>query len=862
MFGWLKTSSNGESPRTLVSEGFAAHQLGKFAAAKSAYQRALSLDPHCADALYLLGTIALAESDPLAAVDTVNRAIAIDANVSSYHQTLGIALRDVGKLREAVVAFERAIALDPSDLDTLRQLVATLEALDLKARALTHCRRLPELQSETAEDYFQLGRLEAIGGSMVNAENAFRKALSLDPALHAARLNLGNTLLGQDRFEEAIEQYQRVLQVEPHNRDAMLNLSSSLTRAKQYPAAEKYLKAILEEYPECIPAWTQLGLVLREQTRLDEAEIAFRTVHRLDPDHSDNLLDLADLLTRVGKLRDAEALLRHALQFRSQDAKTHLGLAQVYSLSHRFEDAEQAYRRALELEPRNVGCLIGFSHMLYMQSRGKEAEELARKAVEIAPNSGDGSTVLGLALMMQGKPSAAEEELRKAVTIDPNNLCAWSTLLLTLNYDIEKDKQSIAKDHFAFGTASEAAVAHLPRLALPARSGEGKLRIGYVSTDFHEHSVAYFFEPVLRHHDRSRFEVFCYYTGSRFDSTTERIQAQCDHWRHLPSVAADAALERVRADGLDVAIDLSGHTFGDQLRLFAARIAPVQITWLGYPNTTGLRNMDWRITDAAADPESAEALHSEKLLRLPGSFLTVRRPAHAPDVAAPPSEKRGFITFGSFNNHFKISEEVLGLWAKIVTGTPGSQLLVKAMGLRSPEAQTRFRQAAYAAGFKEDQLRLVGPVASPAEHLAMYNEVDVALDTYPYHGTTTTTDALWMGVPTIVLAGDRHASRVGVSLLRSVGADSLVANSHSEYIEIATRLAKSPRELSMWRLCLRDRIAGSVLGDNAAFTRNLEQAIANVALSGASVSRGMLVETHRGDHSEDRRAKIHTAELA
>lgn len=349
-----------------------------------------------------------------------------------------------------------------------------------------------------------------------------------------------------------------------------------------------------------------------------------------------------------------------------------------------------------------------------------------------------------------------------------------------------------------------------------------RLRVGYVSPDFRQHSVAYFIEPVIAEHDRQRFEVYCYSDVARPDPVTERFKALADHWHDVSADSDETLARRIRGDGIDLLVDLDGHAAGNRLPVFAQKPAPVQMTYLGYPATTGLPEMDYRITDGVADPlESVDSASSEIRVRLPNGFLCYRPSDAAPPVAAA-NKDGGTITFGSFNELPKVSPEVVRSWSRILEQLPGSTLLLKAAALGDPATRTRVKRRFEAAGVSSGRIELLGRTATLEEHLALYARVDVALDTFPYNGTTTTCEALYMGVPVVTLEGAAHAGRVGASLLSVLQLTELVAASEDDYVDTAVALATDAERRVTFHATLRDRLRSSALCDSRSFVPSLE----------------------------------------
>lgn len=400
----------------------------------------------------------------------------------------------------------------------------------------------------------------------------------------------------------------------------------------------------------------------------------------------------------------------------------------------------------------------------------------------------------------------------------------FSGLLLYSHYGERPDRRALYEMHLRYGELMSAIAPPVQRdQHRNAPDPERVLRIGYVSRNFSQHAVGYFVEPVIARHDRERYRVYCYHTHPLVDAVTERIAQLADGWRHAHADDTDALAARVREDEIDVLVDLGGHTKLNRLPMFARKPAPVQMTWLGYPDTTGLSSIDYRITDATADPPpSADRFCSERLLRLDCLFLCYQPPADSPPVAT--RERGEAIVFGSFNHLLKVNGALIDLWARILEGVPGSRMLIKASTLANDEAVRRLLDRFRIAGIGADRLELRAWETERTRHLEAYNDIDIALDTFPYNGTTTTCEALWMGVPVVTLSGDMHVSRVGTTLLASVGLDELAAEVPQAYVQIAIELARDAARRVALRSSMRERLARSPLLDHGGFTRNLEGA--------------------------------------
>jgi predicted O-linked N-acetylglucosamine transferase (SPINDLY family) len=409
----------------------------------------------------------------------------------------------------------------------------------------------------------------------------------------------------------------------------------------------------------------------------------------------------------------------------------------------------------------------------------------------------------------------------RALQLAPASSAVFSALLFHQHYLPAVDAQAMFELHRRYGAMMRETVPRPHAYHAQSPDAGRRLRIGYISPNFSRHSVGYFIEPVIRCHDRQQYEVFCYYAHRLADDTTRRIRALADGWRDVAGADEEAVANRVRDDRIDILFDLAGHSKGNQLGVFARRPAPLQVTWLGYPDTTGLAAIDYRITDAAVDPApAADARNTEQLLRIDDCFLCYQPPADAPPVAA--REPGPPVVFASFNTLAKVNAETIRTWGGILAAIPESRLVIKAAALDFPDTVERLLDNCERGGIDPARIELRGWAADRRRHLEHYGGIDIALDTFPYNGTTTTCEALWMGVPVITLAGEMHMSRVGATLLRGLGLADLVARDAAEYANIAIALAADSARLKSLRATLRSRLLASPLLDHAGFTKKLE----------------------------------------
>ena len=800
------------------------HQAGRLAEAEPLYRQALVLDPRHADSLHGLGILAHQGGHNAIAADLIGKAVALDGSSPDFHTNHGAVLHALGKPAEAATAYRRAIALKPNHAAAHNNLGNALSEQGLTRDASAAYARAIALQPSYVEAHYTLGLAQQSQGDLEKAEASYRRAVTLRPDYAGAWNNLGNVLMRRGKADEAEAAYGRAVALQPGYLEALFNLAVAQQGRGDAPAAATSYKRVLGLKPDHADALNGLGLVLSHLSRLDEAAAAFARVIALRPGDAGACNNLGFVRREQGRLVEAEAAHRQALAISADDALAHHGLGRALQDQGRSADAEASLRRALALKPGDPEVHNDLGATLQHQGRPSEAVASYRQAITLKPDFAEAFNNLAGALHDQGEPDEAVAHYDRALSLKPDAGQAASNRLYCLAYGSGVSAEALADQHRAWGQRYGGVPR--PSAYLNDRDHERRIRIGYVSGDFRAHSVAYFLEPLLRAHDRAAVELFAYAETSRPDRVTERLMGLCDHWRFTVGVTDEALAERIRADRIDILIDLAGHTAGSRLGVFARKPAPVQATWLGYPNTTGLDAIDYRIVDAVTDPPGvADALATEALVRLDGGFLCYAPLAEAPEVAPPPSLSGAPLTFGSFNNPAKLSDETVVIWAKLLERVPEARLKLKGNVLADPVARARCEARFAAAGLDPTRLLLQGWTPDLDSHLRAYEQVDIGLDPFPYNGTTTTCEAMWMGVPVVTLAGTRHSGRVGASLLTRVGLDALIAPDTDAYIEIAASLAADPTRLGTLRADLRPRMAASRLCDGPAFARSFEAAL-------------------------------------
>ncbi|MEO5961644.1 MAG: tetratricopeptide repeat protein [Opitutaceae bacterium] len=557
------------------------------------------------------------------------------------------------------------------------------------------------------------------------------------------------------------------------------------------------------------------GLVAYQQDRLVDAIELLARALKLSPKSAVCEMRLGLALLGARRTTEAEKHLRHAVAVDPDFCEGWDNLAYCLKTQDRLADAIVCHEKVTSLQPRHANGWYNYGLTLSLCGRITEALGCHERALAADPKFALARFGRAQALHQADRIAEAVEDYGKFLELEPRHHEARSYRLLALHNLDGISREQLFAEHVAYGRAVGGGGAPAFRNTPDASR---RLRLAVVSPDLRAHSCAFFLEPLLQHLDRERFEIYLYHDHFREDEVSARFRALADLWRNFvgqPHAVVEAA---IRADAPDIIIDLAGHTgMTNRLPLFARRLAPVQVTYLGYPNTTGVSAMDYRLTDLVADPVGeSDRFATEKLLRFAPTAWTYAPPADAPALVAPPCCTAGYVTFGCFNNAAKIGDGVLRLWSRVLQRVPEARLHLKGRGFSEQTVRERYQERLVRHGIPVERVELLERTADTRSHLALYNEVDIALDTFPYHGTTTTCEALWMGVPVVSLVGDQHMSRVGASLLRAAGHPEWLALREDEYVGIAAELAADRLRLAAIRTTLRSNMRRGPLLDHAA----------------------------------------------
>ncbi|KAF5804375.1 putative protein O-GlcNAc transferase [Helianthus annuus] len=763
-----------------------------------------------------------------------------DRNVEA-HIGKGICLQMQNMGKQAFESFSEAVKLDPQN-----------------ACALTHC-----------------GILYKDEGRLVEAAESYKKALEIDPSYKPAAeclsivlTDIGTSLKLAGNTQEGIQKYYDAIKIDPHYAPAFYNLGVVYSELMQYDTALNcYEKAALER-PMYAEAYCNMGVIYKNRGDLESAIACYERCLAVSPNFeiakNNMAIALTDLGTKVkleGDINQGVAYYKKALYYNWHYADAMYNLGVAYGEMLKFEMAIVFYELAFHFNPRCAEACNNLGVIYKDRDNLDKAVECYQLALSIKPNFSQSLNNLGVVYTVQGKMDAAASMIEKAIVanttyaeaynnlgvlyrdagsislaveayeqclkIDPDSRNAGQNRLLAMNYINEGTDDKLFEAHRDWGLRF---MRLFPQYTSwdNSKDPERPLVIGYVSPDYFTHSVSYFIEAPLIYHDYVNYKVVVYSAVVKADAKTnkfrDRVLKGGGVWRDIYGIDEKKVAAMVREDKVDILVELTGHTANNKLGMMACRPAPLQVTWIGYPNTTGLPTIDYRITDALADPRDTKQKHVEDLVRLPDCFLCYTPSPEAGPASPAPALSNGFITFGSFNNLAKITPKVLQVWAKILCAVPNSRLIVKCKPFCCDSVRQKFLSTLEQLGLEPLRVDLLPLILLNHDHMQAYSLMDISLDTFPYAGTTTTCESLYMGVPCVTMGGSVHAHNVGVSLLTAVGLKHLIAKTEDEYIRLAIQLASDMTALSNLRVDLRNLMLKSPLCNGSRFITGLESA--------------------------------------
>lgn len=694
-------------------------------------------------------------------------------------------------------------------------------------------------------------------GNLKQAALIYQQVLETEPENPDAWHLLGMTLFTGDEFETAIECLQNALVLVPDHPDVLANLGVVYRSSGDHANAQLVLEKAVQINPDSVQAQTNLGTVYLEQGSYDAAQSQFEKALSIDAQFDQAAMNLANLWQRQGRFHDAESCYRSILEQGNPDPVALNNLAETLRHQRKWDEAIKFSRRAIELAPDSIDFQITLGRSL---AGGMEVEEakaqflqlierypslgtayhyLGRlqfeqrdlenavvnlmRAVELDPSDLYALSSLGFAYMEMGKSEIAEACFRTVVQIDPTNSQAHGCLLFFMSNKADACQRELFEEHRKWGALHGAVEAICSDWKSSGREQNKtkRLRIGYVSPDFCNHAVNKFFLPVLQSHRPEQVETFCYAEVAVPDETTEQLIELTDHWRFTHGLSDEQIAHQVQNDEIDILVDLAGHTANNRLRVFAYRPAPVQVTWLGYPNTTGLAAIDYRLTCDIQNPPDEPTYHTEQLYLMPNGSFCFSRPVNSPEVSDLPAIRNGCVTFGSLHRPDKISDSARDLWAAVLKACPASRLI--AFNTRfTPESANELLHSLSGLGVEAERVTILNQLDADS-YLDLYDQIDISLDVTPWAGGTTTLESMWMGAPVIAFHGDRRSARSTAAIVNNVGHPELIAKSQESYVAIAKRLSGDLDSLASIRQGLRNKIEATIVDANR-FVDDLEQA--------------------------------------
>ena len=712
-------------------------------------------------------------------------------HVGALHY-LGVIAHQQGRNDVAIDLIGKAIGLNPKLVEAHNNLGLALKDIGQLEQAIASFHAALVLRPNYPSAIYNLGIALEAKGAKEEAIAAYRKAIVLEPGYVDAHVSLGNHFEANGRLDEAIDAYRQAVSLKPLSPEIYNKLGHALIERGRPDDALAVFQQAIDLNPGVPELHCNFGYALHERGKLNKAICAYRQAIALRPDYADAYSNLGSALVDNGQLDDAIAAFREAIALRPTEATIYNNLGNALKDKGQLDEAVAAFEQAIALDPE----------MPYAHNN------------------------LGMALGDKGQMSDAVAACRRAIAIKPSYFQSHSNLISSMHYDPAFDAATIGEEARAWDRQHAGPLRRFIQPHANDPQPDRRLRIGYVSPDFREHAAARFLVPLLSNHDHQRFEIFAYAQVLRPDAITRQLRNCTDAWRRIVGLSDHQAAELIRNDRIDILVDLAAHTAGHRLLTFAHKPAPVQVTWLGYPGTTGMAAVDYRLSDPYLDPPSPaapgdETVYSEKTVRLPETYWCYD-PLDGREVSVNelPAMKSGLVTFGCLNNFCKVNETILTLWARVIGQVERSRFLSL-----SPQGSHRQRTLDFFGrhGINPDRIVFETPRPRP-EYLQLYNRIDISLDSFPYNGHTTSLDSFWMGVPVVTLTGQIAVSRAGWCQLSNLGLGELSGQTPDQFVNIATALANDLPKLRSLRSTLRQRMEQSPLMDAPRFARNIETA--------------------------------------
>lgn len=739
-----------------------------------------------------------------------------------------LALHGQGRFAEAIVRYQQLLRQFPGDQTVAANLASALVRVGRLDEGLAMYEELASRDGQQPELWFNYANALQRAGKLTRARQTFERTLEIAPEFFPAVLNLANLVRDIGESQVAIELYQHAITLNPQHPKPRVNLARLLRSMRRLKETRGVLESAMEAGGASLETLYEQALLNYDSGSPNEALNAAQQILKLQPDYGSAYTLIGLIEYERGNVDTAVRWWRELARREPGNPEPHINLGTLRQKEHRHEQAVAHFRDAVRRAPDDLGANLKLGLILSTTGHVSEAMQIGERLARLSPDRPEGFSLLANGLHEQGLCEQSRAAFDEALSKKTDDTTLIGNALFSSLYSDALSDAEILKIHsklsrklHKLATQNDDPV----RCTVRTRKPGSRIRVGYLSPDLLKHPVGYFAEPILRHHDREKFEVICYSDNASTDELTKRLRDFELTWHECSSWNDVRLEEQIRSDELDILIDLCGHTAKNRAMLLARKPAPILATYLGYPGKTERPANDWLIADHHLCPPEQPLDSHERIARLGNCFLCYQPQPDSPDVVPPPFETNGFITFGSFNHLAKLTDSTIRLWSRVLDAVPNSRLVLKALPLADKETREVTRRRFADRGIDAARIDPLPPTVPLSAFMAEYSRMDIALDTVPYNGGTTTCDALWMGVPVVTLPGGRFCSRMGASVLATVGLKELIASGHDDYVYIAKSLAANARKLQAFRTTLRNQVSISPLCDAVEFLRDFESTL-------------------------------------
>ncbi|OEZ50202.1 TPR repeat-containing protein YrrB [Janthinobacterium sp. MP5059B] len=796
---------------------------GKLEQAEHAYRQALALRPDYAKGHFNLGNTLRAMQRSADAIACYQSALALLPGDAEIYLNLGNAQQDLQQWHAAIVSYRAVLQLAPHTTAAHANLAAALHEAGEYESAVKTCQSGISLHANDAKLHNNLGRALQWLGRVEEAIAAYEQAIALDSDFSQALSNLGLLQCKQKNYAAAIEYCIRAHRLQPDDAQTCVQLAIAYGSAEDRDNALQYFQQAIDMAPENAAMHKHLGDYYNSIKRSEQAAVSYRQALKYEPDNSETHNNLGVVLQELKAYDEATAAYARALELNPKNTSALINLGSTQQAQNQIELAKQTYLAALTIDAEFDRAHFALGNCHVIMSEPLLALECYHKVLEINPDYRDAYVNISATFSNIGRIDEAIETCRKGLAVCPLWETLFSNYLFLLSHSANIDAETLFAEHQRFSDTFEK---HVIKSTLPHNNTRDPLRplkVGFVSGDLLNHPVPHFLIPILENIvDGNQLSLYAYHNNPQNDDVTERLQEFFPHWRQVEHLSDLDLAQLIRDDGIDILIDLSGHTGKNRLLMFAAKPAPVQASWIGYPLTTGLQAIDYYLSDPFfSPPGELDSQFTEKLLLLP-ACVPFLPSLFAPAVQPAPALTNGYITFGSFNRLNKINRQVVAHWCKLLRALPDCRMLLAAMP--KSEAPEQLRAWFEEEGIALERLTFEGRTGI-TQFMAMHHRVDICLDTFPYGGGTTTFHALWMGVPTLTVAGPTFPSRAGTMILRQIELEEFIASDDDDFVRKGVAMAANPMLLGAYRFSMRHRLERSTMGKPKLITEGLENGL-------------------------------------